>query len=243
MRFSLSLSQPCIAMHCKRNALQTQCVERMRTVQEGQARCEAGQLGRVLTRGLHVTPGYWNDAAATRAALSPSGWLDTGDLGYLDAAGHLWLCGRSKDMIKSGGENVHASDVERALSQVPGVHASAVVGLPDERWGEAVSALLHVSCFVTFHKGVLEWGGARGYSAWDLPDDRGAWSGVRRVASKAEAAFVLHVCKDAGLARFKHPGLIVLQSEPIPSTSTGKLLKAQVKRLLLAVVARTRSRL
>ena len=73
-------------------------------------------------------------------ALAPCGWLRTGDLGRLDACGRLWLLGRGMDMIKSGGENVHASEVERVLAAHPAVAAVAVLGLPDERLGELVRA-------------------------------------------------------------------------------------------------------
>lgn len=71
--------------------------------------------------------------------LTDNGWLRTGDLGYLDACGVLWLCGRIKDMIKSGGENVYASEVERVLLQHDAVAAAAAVGIPHQRLGEQVS--------------------------------------------------------------------------------------------------------
>lgn len=71
--------------------------------------------------------------------LGPSGWLRTGDLGCLDARGALWLVGRVKDVVKSGGENVLGAEVERALARHPGVAAAAVVGLPHARLGEQVS--------------------------------------------------------------------------------------------------------
>jgi acyl-activating enzyme 14 len=95
--------------------------------------------GEVLTRGPHVMLGYWDDDDATAAAQLPGGWLRTGDLGCL-RQGQLWLMGRAKDMIKSGGENVHAWEVERALAGHPGVAAAAVVGAADWRLGEAVAA-------------------------------------------------------------------------------------------------------
>lgn len=178
--------------------------------------------------------------------MTPSGWFDTGDLGYFDSVGQLWLCGRSKDMIKSGGENVHAADVERALRQVPSVHAAAVVGLPDTRLGESVCALLHVSCFTAFQECVVQWATARGGGPYRLPVDSAsadAWSGVRRLASAVEVAYIRHVCSSAGLAGYKQPRLVALQSMPVPTNSTGKMLKPQAQRLLQAVVDRTRSKL
>ncbi|PSC74789.1 2-succinylbenzoate-chloroplastic peroxisomal [Micractinium conductrix] len=95
--------------------------------------------GEVLTRGPHLMLGYWDDEDATAAALLPGGWLRTGDLGCL-RQGHLWLMGRAKDMIKSGGENVNAWEVERALGSHPAVAVAAVVGAADWRLGEAVAA-------------------------------------------------------------------------------------------------------
>ena len=109
-------------------------------------------VGEVLTAGPHVMARYWRDAAQTRAALLPGGWLRTGDLGWLDAKGRLWLLGRAKDTVKSGGENVHAREVERALEAHPAVLAAAVVGLPDARLGETVRAahMLWCCCICPF---------------------------------------------------------------------------------------------
>ncbi|GAX82171.1 hypothetical protein CEUSTIGMA_g9599.t1 [Chlamydomonas eustigma] len=86
--------------------------------------------------------GYWREVEETSKVLSSNGWLRTGDLGYLDRAGQLWLIGRAKDMIKSGGENVYAAEVESVLSQHPAVEVAAVLGLPDEWLGEKVVAVL-----------------------------------------------------------------------------------------------------
>ncbi|KAK9908834.1 hypothetical protein WJX75_003532 [Coccomyxa subellipsoidea] len=101
-----------------------------------------GAVGEVVTRGPHVMLGYWGDPGASTGAILPGGWLRTGDLGRLDAGGALWLLGRLKDVVRSGSENVNAAAVERVLLQVPGVAGAAVVGLPHDRLGEQVSALL-----------------------------------------------------------------------------------------------------
>ena len=86
--------------------------------------------------------GYANRPEETAKALSPDGWLRTGDGGYLDEDGYLFLTDRIKDMIVTGGENVYPIEVEEALSHHPAVAEVAVIGVPDERWGEAVKALV-----------------------------------------------------------------------------------------------------
>jgi long-chain acyl-CoA synthetase len=106
------------------------------------AELAAGETGEVWLRAPNVTPGYFNRPQETAAALTPDGWLRTGDGGYVDAEGYLFLTDRIKDMIVSGGENVYPVEVEEALSQHPGVAEVAVIGVPDERWGETVKALV-----------------------------------------------------------------------------------------------------
>jgi long-chain acyl-CoA synthetase len=98
--------------------------------------------GEVWLRAPNVTPGYFNRPEETAAALTDDGWLKTGDGGYLDDDGYLFLTDRIKDMIVSGGENVYPVEVEEALAQHPDVAEVAVIGVPDERWGETVKALV-----------------------------------------------------------------------------------------------------
>jgi acyl-CoA synthetase (AMP-forming)/AMP-acid ligase II len=98
--------------------------------------------GEVWLRAPNVTPGYFNRPEETAAALTADGWLKTGDGGYLDSDGYLFLTDRIKDMIVSGGENVYPIEVEEALSQHPDVAEVAVIGVPDEHWGETVKALV-----------------------------------------------------------------------------------------------------
>ena len=101
-----------------------------------------GQSGEVWLRAPNVTRGYFERPEETAAALTADGWLRTGDGGFVDADGYLFLTDRIKDMIVSGGENVYPVEVEEALSQHPDVAEVAVIGVPDARWGESVKALV-----------------------------------------------------------------------------------------------------
>jgi long-chain acyl-CoA synthetase len=102
------------------------------------------EVGEVWLRAPNVMAGYFNRPDETAAALPGDGWLRTGDGGYLDEEGYLFLTDRIKDMIVSGGENVYPVEVEEALAQHPDVVEVAVIGVPDARWGEAVKALVVV---------------------------------------------------------------------------------------------------
>jgi acyl-CoA synthetase (AMP-forming)/AMP-acid ligase II len=102
---------------------------------------EPGADGEIQLRGPHVFSGYWHDQAATEAAFTPDGWFRSGDIGAVDpAVGHLVIRGRTKEMIISGGLNVYPREVEIALEGHPSVAEAAVAGVPDERWGERVTA-------------------------------------------------------------------------------------------------------
>jgi acyl-CoA synthetase (AMP-forming)/AMP-acid ligase II len=100
-----------------------------------------GEMGEVITRSDVVMRGYWRDAEATAETLR-NGWLHTGDMGYIDEDGYLFLMDRSKDMIISGGENIYPREIEEVIIQHPAVREVAVIGVPDERWGEAVKAVV-----------------------------------------------------------------------------------------------------
>jgi fatty-acyl-CoA synthase len=97
--------------------------------------CAAGEIGHVLMRGPQVTPGYL-DRRHDRGAMLAEGWLDSGDLGRLDAEGYVWLTGRSKDLIIRGGHNIDPAVIEEALNRHPAVETAAAVGLPDTYAGE-----------------------------------------------------------------------------------------------------------
>jgi long-chain acyl-CoA synthetase len=99
-----------------------------------------GNVGEIRVRGASVTPGYFDNDAETAAAIDDERWLRTGDGGYLDEQGYLFLTDRIKDMIVTGAENVYPAEVEEVLAQHPEVAELAVFGIPDERWGETVNA-------------------------------------------------------------------------------------------------------
>ncbi|MFE9095759.1 AMP-binding protein [Streptomyces sp. NPDC007264] len=103
-----------------------------------------GEPGEIVVRGPHVTAGYWNNPEADRVAFDDEGWFHSGDIGHLDEDGYLYIVDRLKDMIISGGENVYPAEVERVLAALKGVVDVAVVGVPDEQWGETVAAVMSV---------------------------------------------------------------------------------------------------
>lgn len=115
----------------------------MRIVDTALNEVSIGQVGEVLVRGPSVMLGYWNQPELTANTIV-DGWLRTGDAGRLDDDGYLYLVDRVKDMIVTGGENVYSAEVENALLQHPDVLQCAVIGIPDDRWGERVHAVLQI---------------------------------------------------------------------------------------------------
>lgn len=103
---------------------------------------KTGEVGEVWGRSPGLMAGYWKRPEETVQAITPDGWLRTGDAGYLDADGYLFLTDRIKDMIVTGGENVYPIEIEHVLAAHPAVDAVAVFGVPDARWGEAVKAVV-----------------------------------------------------------------------------------------------------
>jgi long-chain acyl-CoA synthetase len=101
-----------------------------------------GEIGEVLVRGPAVMTGYWHDEEASREAISPDGWFATGDVGYVDEDGYLFLVDRKKDVILRGGYTVYPREVEEALYEHPAVREAVSVGVPDETLGEEVAALV-----------------------------------------------------------------------------------------------------
>jgi long-chain acyl-CoA synthetase len=113
-----------------------------RIVDDHDAPLPAGAEGELHLRGECVTPGYHNRPEESAAAFATGGWLRTGDLARLDADGYLWITGRKKDLIISGGENISPNEIEAALHQHPAVAEAAVIGIPDDARGEVPKALV-----------------------------------------------------------------------------------------------------
>ncbi len=125
--------------------------------------------GEVCVRGPNVMKGYWNQPVATAGAIDREGWFHPGDLGYLDEDGFLYIVDRVKDMVLTGGENVYPAEVESALFQHPAVADVAVVGVPDERWGEAVVAIAVVKDNASLTLEDLREVGGRSLARYKLP--------------------------------------------------------------------------
>ena len=100
------------------------------------------QTGEVWVRTAQLMSGYWNKPEADAAAFAPDGWLRSGDAGHIDDDGYLYISDRIKDMIISGGENIYPAEIERVLAEFPGVADVAVIGVPDEKWGEVGKAVV-----------------------------------------------------------------------------------------------------
>lgn len=108
-----------------------------------------GEPGEIWTRSRQNMIGYWRNDEATRATITPDGWLKTGDVGYFDADGYLYIHDRVKDMIISGGENIYPAEIENVLMKHPGVADAAVFGIPSEVWGESPYAVIVAARGVT----------------------------------------------------------------------------------------------
>jgi acyl-CoA synthetase (AMP-forming)/AMP-acid ligase II len=113
----------------------------VRIVDSDGAEVPRGEPGEVIVTGGQGMAGYWNDPRLTAETLR-AGWMHTGDVGYMDADGYVYIVDRIKDMIISGGENVYSSEVENALAAHPAMRACAVIGVPDADWGEHVHAVV-----------------------------------------------------------------------------------------------------
>ena len=127
----------------------------LRLALAGGATVPCGTVGEICTRGYLVMDGYLGDPEATAAAIDADGWLHTGDLGTMDARGYVRVTGRVKEMIIRGGENIYPRELEELLFRHPKVGEVAVVGLPDQKWGEEVGAFIRPAPGATISKDEL----------------------------------------------------------------------------------------
>lgn len=116
-------------------------VQEVRVVDEQGNKLPTGEVGEIVARGPNVMLGYWGKPELTKKTIV-NGWLHTGDGGYIDDQGMVYIVDRVKDMIISGGENIYSSEVETVITQYPGVAQCAVIGIPSKEWGESVHAVL-----------------------------------------------------------------------------------------------------
>lgn len=164
----------------------------IRIVDEQGREVPRNTVGEVAVRGDNVMLGYWNRAEETANALQ-GGWMRTQDLGYMDEDGFIFLTDRMKDMIISGGENVYSAEVENVIYEYPAVESCAVIGIPDDQWGEKAHAVITLKA---------------GHSATE--------------------AELIAFCKER-LAGYKCPRSVRFQSEPLPLSGAGKILKSQLR--------------
>jgi fatty-acyl-CoA synthase len=114
----------------------------MRIRDEQNADAPVGEVGEIQLRGPNVIAEYWNKPEASRDSFVDGNWFKTGDMGYVDADGFLFVADRIKDMIISGGENIYPAEVEQIIFELEGVTGVALIGVPDEKWGEVPWAVL-----------------------------------------------------------------------------------------------------
>ena len=182
----------------------------------------AGAEGEVVTRGPHTLLRYWGMPAETAAVHLPGSWLRTGDVGSMDGQGRVWLRGRVKDTIRSGGETVHASEVERVLASHPAVRAVAVVGTPHGRLGEQVTAVVQLQ---------PGW-------AWTGPGLPGQMLQQTEGGETVSLVALQQHCRQAGLSPYKLPRAAFASQVPLPMNASGKILKQQLKQLLSKQLSR-----
>lgn len=153
--------------------------------------CAPGETGEIVVRGPIAMLGYWERPEATAETLREAGWLVTGDLGDFDAEGFVTLTGRSRDMFISGGENVYPRQVEAVYEQHPGVLEVAVVGVPDERWGEVGCAYVVPRAGASLDPDSLRAFGRERLASFKIPRSFVAVSELPRTASGKVQKFLL----------------------------------------------------
>jgi acyl-CoA synthetase (AMP-forming)/AMP-acid ligase II len=186
----------------------------VRAVVDGRA-VPQGEPGEIVVRGYTVMDGYWEDEEATAAAIDADGWLHTGDIGVMDAAGNVTITDRVKDMFVVGGFNAYPAEIEAILRGYEGVAQVAVVGIPDERMGEVGCAFVVPSptSGATRATGA---GAARGAEGAD--DTEGA----------EEFAGALIAWARQAMANYKVPRRVVVV-DTLPLNASGKVLKRELR--------------
>jgi fatty-acyl-CoA synthase len=114
----------------------------VRITEDDGSEAPAGAVGEILIKGPNVIAQYWNRPEAMEQSATPDGWFRSGDMGYKDADGFVFISDRLKDMIISGGENIYPAEVEQAVSELDAVASVAVIGIPDDKWGEVPRAVI-----------------------------------------------------------------------------------------------------
>ena len=180
-----------------------------------------GEAGEILVRGAMVMKEYWKQPAATDKVLGADGWLRTGDIGCVDAQGYVFLIDRKKDMVISGGENIYCAEVERIMNEMPQIRECAALGLPDERLGEALVAVVVAD---TALETAPAPGTTPGTGTRDRARDRGP--GVAPADEVLRAAIIATV--GAKLARYKAPRKVFFASA-LPRNAVGKVDKAMLR--------------
>lgn len=137
----MSMRKPAIAGDRLRSCGQVMPNLELRVVDADDREVTRGTTGEIVVRGPTVMQGYWKKPAETAAAIR-DGWFHTGDAAFMDEDGYVYIVDRLKDMIISGGENIYSTEVENAISLMPGVAEVAVIGIPDDKWGERVHAIV-----------------------------------------------------------------------------------------------------
>ncbi|GLU17540.1 hypothetical protein SLE2022_339020 [Rubroshorea leprosula] len=165
---------------------------------------DSSHAGRILTRGPHLMLRYWDQIPANVSNSSKEVWFDTGDVGFIDDCGNLWLIGRKNGRIKSGGENVEA-----LLLEHPGVIAAVVVGIPDARLTEKVVACIRLR------------------ENWQWSDNNEHSAQGKKLSLSGE--ILRGYCRQKNLSGFKIPRIFVLWRTPFPLTTTGKIRKDRVR--------------
>ncbi|WP_051198451.1 acyl-CoA synthetase [Gordonia shandongensis] len=176
--------------------------EELAVVDDAGREVPRGEIGELVIRGPNVFVGYWNRPDATAEALR-DGWFHTGDLATCDPQGYFRIVDRKKDMIVSGGENVYASEVEQVMHRHPAVAEVAVIGVPDERWGESVTAVV-----------------AR-------RDPTGSTAAESTTAGSTTAEELIAWTRER-IAHFKSPRTVHFV-DALPRTATGKVLKRDLR--------------